>query len=94
MEALLKQSAMGIHILFNNSAIANVMKSVKDDKDFFDFDKMKRVQDCMTELIAKKSYFEKVSYLEELDQDSYQMLIRTYFHIVDNTVRADFELNH
>ena len=94
MEALLKQSAMGIHILFDNLAIAEVMAKTTDDKDFFDFNKMKRVQDVMTDLIAKKTYFEKMSFLRDLDKESYEMLIRTYFHIVENTVRAENELSH
>jgi hypothetical protein len=94
MEALLKQSAMGIHILFQNTEIAEAMKNFKDNTDFFDFNKMKRVQDVMTELVAKPSYFEKVAFLKELDQDSYQMLIRTYFHIVENTVRASQDQHH
>ncbi len=94
MEALLKQSAMGIHILFDNQSIAKVMGQGKDDKDFFDFNKMKRVQDVMTELIAKKSYYEKVSFLKDLDEESFEMLVRTYFHIVENTVRAATEQHH
>lgn len=94
MESLLKQSAMGIHILFDNQSIAKVMAQGKDDKDFFDFDKMKRVQDAMTALIAKKSYVEKMAFLKDLDDESYEMLIRTYFHIVENTVRASTENHH
>lgn len=94
MEALLKQSAMGIHILFQNREIASAMKDFKDNSDFFDFNKMKRVQDVMTTLISKPSYYEKVAFLKELDQDSYQMLIRTYFHIVENTVRAATDQHH
>jgi hypothetical protein len=88
MEALLQQSAMGIHILFDNHSIAEVMRTPFDNKNFTDFDIMKKVQDMMTELIAKKTYFEKISYLRELDKDSYNMLVRTYFHIVDNTVKT------
>jgi len=64
---------------------------VKDDRDFYDFDKMKRVQNVMTELIAKKTYFEKVAYLRSLDLESFQMVVRAYFHIVKNTVRATHE---
>lgn len=94
MEALLKQSAMGIHILFDNMSIAEVMTKKLDDKDFFDFDKMKRVQDVMTELIAKKTYFEKMSFLRDLDRESYGMLVRTYFHIVENNVRAASDMAH
>ena len=43
---------MGVHVLFDNKSIAEVLKDVKDDKDFYSFDKMKKVQDVMTELIA------------------------------------------
>lgn len=94
MEALLSHSAMGVHVLFDNQAIADVLKEVKDDKDFYSFDKMKKVQDVMTELIAKKTYFEKMAYLQALDQESYHMLVRAYFHIVENTVRANHEHVH
>lgn len=94
MEALLSHSAMGVHVLFDNQSIANVLKDCRDDKDFYSFEKMKKVQDVMTELIAKKSYFEKMAYLQALDKDSYEMLIRAYFHIVENTVRANHEHCH
>ncbi len=94
MEALLSHSAMGVHVLFDNKDIAEVLRDVKDDKDFYSFEKMKKVQDVMTELIAKKTYFEKVAYLQTLDQESYQMLVRAYFHIVENTVRANHEHSH
>ena len=94
MESLLKQSAMGIHILFDNHSIAKVMGQGKDDKDFFDFNKMKCVQDAMTALIAKKTYVEKIAFLKDLDEESYEMLVRTYFHIVENTVRANSDHHH
>jgi hypothetical protein len=55
---------------------------------------MKRVQDCMTELIAKKTILDKMAYLKELDQEAYDMLIRTYFHIVENNVRQKSDLSH
>jgi len=88
MEALLTQSAMGVHILFDNHAIANILKQVKDEKDFLDYNKMKIVQDVMTELVAKKTYIDKRAYLNSLEPEAYQMLVRAYFHIVENTVRA------
>ena len=55
MEALLSHSAMGVHVLFDNKSIATVLKEVADDKGFYSFDKMKKVQDVMTELIRKKN---------------------------------------
>lgn len=94
MEALLKQAALGIHVLFDNEAIARSMSKAADDKDFFDFQKMKRIQDVMTELVGKATYHEKLAYLRELDEASFDMLVRTYFHIVENTVRATTEHAH
>lgn len=91
MEALLSHSAMGIHALFDNQTIASIFSQVKDDSDFFDVNKMRLVQDSMTELIAKKTYTEKVAFLQSLQPESYQMLIRAYFHIVENTVRNNHE---
>ncbi len=93
MESLLQQSALGIHVLFENTAIASVYREKLEEKDFFDFDKMKKVQDVMTQLIAKKTYLEKMAYINELDKESFQMLVRTYFHIVENTVRSS-QQNH
>jgi hypothetical protein len=94
MEALLKQSALGFHVLFDNRAIARALGTPQDQKEFFDFNKMKRIQDVMTELIAKPTYYEKLAYLQDLDEASHQMLIRTYFHIVENNVRANSNLHH
>jgi hypothetical protein len=94
MEALLSYSTLGVHVLFENSSIAEALKEVKDDKDFYDFKKMKKVQDVMTELIAKATYLDKVDYLKTLDSEAYQMLVRAYFHIVENTIRATHEFPH
>lgn len=94
MESMLKQSAIGIHLLFDNASIAKVFSKKQDDRDFFDFNKMKRVQDVMTALIAKKNFFDKIDYLSTLDQESYELLVRIYFHIVENTVRASSESSH
>lgn len=88
MEALLTHSTLGVHILFDNQAIIKALQEGCDDADFQNVDKMKQVQDVMTELIAKKTYFEKQSFLSGLDKETYNMVIRAYFHIVENTVRA------
>lgn len=94
MEALLHHSARGVHILFDNESIANILKNPTDNKVFMDVQKIKLVQDILTQLIAKKSYNEKMAFLRDLDQESYEILIRTYFHIVENTVRTNSYLYH
>lgn len=94
MEALLSQSAKGFHIIFDHNSIAHIFRENHDDRDFYDFDKMKQVQDAMTALIKKRTYLDKVSYIDSLPQESYRMLVRAYFHIVENTVRASSDLSH
>ena len=88
MEAILNQASMGIHLLFDKQTIASAYKDVSDEKDFYDFDKVKVIQDAMTELIAKKTYFEKLAFLQTLDQTTLVLLVRAYFHIVENNVLA------
>ncbi len=94
MEALLRHSTSGVHALFDNAAIAKVFSQVNDDKDFHDFSKMKIVQDCMTTLISKKSINEKLYYIHSLEAEKFEMLVRSYFHIVENTIKSTHEMTH
>jgi hypothetical protein len=94
MEAILSHSAKGVHVLFDNKSIADVLSQVQDDRDFYDFNKMKIVQDVMTELIAKRTFIEKVDYLKSLDSESFRLVVRAYFHMVEGTVRANHDLAH
>lgn len=94
METLLHHSTRGIHALFDNKSIANILKNPTDHKVFMDVDKIKLVQGILTQLISKKSYNEKMSFLRDLNPESYEMLIRTYFHIVENTIRSNSSLQH
>ncbi|MEY4615961.1 MAG: hypothetical protein RJB66_921 [Pseudomonadota bacterium] len=94
MEALLHHSARGVHILFDNQTIARILRAPTDQKVFLDVEKIKLVQDILTKLITKRSYNEKLAFLDELDPNSMEMLVRTYFHIVENTIRASTQQYH
>lgn len=94
MEALLHHSTRGTHILFDNETIAQILKAPTDQKVFLDSEKLKQVQEIITKLIVKRSYNEKLAYLKDLDQTSLEMLVRTYFHIVENTIKANTNQLH
>jgi hypothetical protein len=94
MEALLHHSTRGVHILFDNQTIARILKAPSDQKDFLDVDKVKKVQELLTKLISKRSYTEKLAYLHDLEPQNMEMLVRTYFQIVENTIRASTSRYH
>ncbi len=94
MEALLHHSTRGVHILFDNQTIARILRAPTDQKVFLDVDKLKHVQDILTKLITKRSYNEKLAFLKELEPAGLEMLVRTYFQIVENTIRANTNQYH
>lgn len=93
MESILAQSALGVHILFNKQEITDAHKDIKDNSDFYDLKKMQQVQDVLTELISKKTYFQKLAYLQTLDRETLNMTIRAYFHIIENNI-LDQKISH
>lgn len=94
MESLLAQSALGIHVLFDNPSIARALRDAHDLSDFFDFDKMKKVQDVMTQLIGKPGLYEKQAYISGLDEETHALLVRTYFHLVEGKARSSSDALH
>jgi hypothetical protein len=88
IERLLGQSLNGLHLLFENKKVAEVLKHPTESLDFFSIENQDRIQVLFTSLVQHESYFDKLCFLRELDEESYEILLRTYFHILDNTVMA------
>lgn len=87
IEFLFNQSIKGIHLLFeDNKKIANILSVPTKEKSFFDSKNMHKVQEVFTGLVTKKSLKEKQNYLSSLNSERFEILVRTYFHIVDNTI--------
>lgn len=94
IELILAQSLKGFHHLFDNNTIARVLRTPTEEMDFFTFENMDRIQALFSELIAKKGLSEKQDFLNRLDQESHEILLRTYFHIVENTLLSSGDLKH
>lgn len=94
MEALVRQSAKGITVLFDNPSIAKALNGNQSNSDFLDFQKMKTMQDVMTKLVDQKTLIDKLAFLNDLEEETYHLLIRTYFHLVEGTVRAATDTHH
>lgn len=94
LESLLSQSTMGIHLLFDGPRIAAILKSPTEALEFFSFENLNRVQAILGEFLQKASFEEKQRYLLDLDEPSYEILVRSYFNIVENTILESTSLKH
>lgn len=94
IEYLLSQSLQGLHLLFDNKIIKKILAQPTEDIDFFNFENIKRVQNILSDFIAQKSLMEKEKFLKDLDKEGYELLVRTYFNIVDNAVLESTEFKH
>lgn len=86
IEHLLAQSMNGIHLLFDNETIARILKIPTEDKDLFQVRNLDKIQDLFSAFVGHKTLQEKRMWLESLAPKDFEMLLRTYFYIVDNSL--------
>jgi hypothetical protein len=92
IEHLLAQSMNGIHLLFDNETIAGILKTPTDEKVLFHNRNLDKIQVLFADFVQKETFHAKQQYLSSLDHESFELLLRTYFHIVDNSLlNADSE---
>jgi hypothetical protein len=95
IEYLLYQSTQGIHFMFENDEIARVLtQQPAEDDDFFSFSNMEKVQSLLSSFLERPTMQEKRSFLEALPAEEYELLIRAYFQLVENTILANTDIRH
>jgi hypothetical protein len=94
LEKLLDQSMMGIHHLFENRQIAHILKRPTEEIDFFTVENMQLIQKLFDQLIQKSSIEEKRAFIERLAPSNFEILLRTYFHIVESTLLTQDPMRH
>ena len=62
--------------------------------ELFHFKNLEKIQDLFTTFVQQQTLQEKRMWLESLDKGSFEMLLRTYFHIVDNSLFAADSIRH
>ena len=90
----MNQSTRGHHLLFDRKKVVDILKTPTEKIDFFKKNNIYKIQNLLTELIAKKTLQEKIKYLNSLDNKAFEIILRTYFHIVDNAVLASTQTVH
>ena len=95
IEFLFNQSINGLHLLFDdNKKLAHILKTPTKEKSFFESRNMQKIQEIFTGLVSKKSLKEKQAYLTNLSAEHFEILVRTYFHIVDSTILTKKKVIH
>lgn len=94
LQNILNQSELGIHVLFDNELIHNVFKKSYDEDEFFNPENLKKVQDELIHLIQLKTLTQKQDYIQTLDEDSKHRIVRAYFYIIENNIRAQKKQSH
>lgn len=94
IEYLIHQSTLGVHFLFDKKDVARVMMTPTNEKDFFTLRNMERVQSLLSRFLEKPTIMDKERFLRALNVRERDVLIRAYFHLVENAIQSNFELKH
>ena len=95
IEFLFKQSVQGIHFLFDDiKKLTSILSRPTKEKKFFDSKNMSKIQELFSSLVSKKSLKEKQNYLNTLNSENFEILVRTYFHILENTILNENKTIH
>lgn len=94
IEYLLAQSTKGLHLIFDKQKIRSAYTQPKNG--ILDFDKEDRdkIQNLFSGLIQSTSMNDKEGYLSQLSEEDQEILIKAYFHIVENTIKNSLKLTH
>lgn len=94
IEYLIHQSTLGVHFLFDRADVTRVLRTPTNDQEFFTLKNMERVQNILTDFLAKPSLQGKEDFLYNLPTDERDLMIRAYFHLVEKAILTNFELKH
>lgn len=94
LQSILTQSEFGIHILFDNSLIAQVFKQPYSEENFFEIENIKKVQDDILKLLQFKTLNEKCAFINSLAEEDRHRIVRAYFYIIENNLRINQKLPH
>ena len=94
IEYLIHQSTLGVHFMFSKRDVARVMMIPTDEREFFTLKNMERVQKLLTKFLEKPTLLAKERYLNSLGAMEKDLMIRAYFHLVENTILTNADFKH
>ncbi|MFZ3231574.1 MAG: hypothetical protein WA160_15305 [Pseudobdellovibrio sp.] len=94
LQTILNQSELGIHVLFENDLISEVFKQPYNEDDFFNPESLSKVQNELIQLIQLKTLPQKQDFIQNLNNESRHRIVRAYFYIIENNIRAQQKQSH
>jgi hypothetical protein len=94
VEYLINQSALGNHVLFDAETVRRVFDSPNLYNAVFTEEQAYEVEHHIERLMGQPSLTQKRAYLEALDAETYERVVRTYFNIVENKMYETLEVKH
>jgi hypothetical protein len=89
VEYLIEQSIRGNHVLFDLGTVREIFNS-----ETCSTEESYSVEHHIERLMVQSSLEEKRAYLDHLDADTFQKVVKTYFNIVENNLYENVEVRH
>lgn len=87
LKTIMNQSEVGIHLLFDHQLIIDVFKNEISEKDFFEVENLKNIQDDLLKLLQFHNLTEKQDFVRSLSPDRQNRIVRAYFYIIENNLK-------
>lgn len=94
LKTILNQSEVGIHLLFDHQLILDVFKNETSEKDFFEVENLKKIQDDLMKLLQFQNLSEKQDFIRGLNPERQHRIVRAYFYIIENNLKQSQKLAH
>ena len=97
VEYLIGQSIQGNHVLFDTDTVRRVFWNDLNHRNsplLFEDETAHSIEQHIEKLIIEPTLQRKRAYLEHLDPSTYEMVVRTYFNIVENNLYENIEVRH
>jgi hypothetical protein len=95
IEYLIKQSLNGHHFLFEKNQLAHILKArPSNDINFHSEETHKEAHLLLCDLLSQQSLEDKRSFLKVLDDRQTEILVRTYFQVIENTILKSNFVKH
>lgn len=94
LEYLLTQSTKGLHLLFNHSCLADILKKRGDRAEFYSSQDITQLETLLGNFLKRRTYIDKISFLDGLNSQDYEVFVQIYFDIVENAILASQPYRH